>query len=130
MAHPRLQRLAAVQAKAERWLADTARRLAHSQSQDSSGQIVDTWTAGATFSCAFDSEASRELTVGAQVVITDGRLWYQKGESLTAEDRVRIVSRYGSTLTTSLSYNIVGDPQDDALLGFVDLQRVDPWKEP
>ena len=75
--------------------------------QDSTGYPAPTWTYGSTISCGFDPSGGREREGADKTVLrSDATLRLPIGTSVNQKDRVKIISRHGSTLSPAETYQV------------------------
>jgi head-tail adaptor len=79
------------------------------------GQVTETWVSGATVACGFEPTGGNEQRRADMTVLAyDAKLRLALGAAITYLDKVRIIKRYGSALTTPLTFQVEGDPQQGA----------------
>ena len=109
------------------WMLDTCVHSQRSTTQDSYGQLVETWTDKLTYACGLDLRDGRELRQPDQTaILLDGRLRLALSALgvVAATDRIRVTKRYGETLATALTFEIEGEPRPGPLGLVADLRRV------
>ncbi len=82
-----------------------------SSGADEFGLPVKGYTPGTVAKCGFNPTASREVQVGADVVITDASLRLPIDTVLDSKDRVQITRRHGQVLSSPRIFEVVGEPE-------------------
>lgn len=78
-----------------------------STTQDTTGYPAPTWTYGSTIECGFDPAGGREREGADKTVLrSDATLRLPIGTSVNQKDRVKIISRHGSTLSPAETYQV------------------------
>jgi hypothetical protein len=81
------------------------------------------WTYGATIACGFQALSNSEAD-GSQFGTNKARLRVPIGTAITSGSRVKIISKFGATLTTSPTFAVVGEPSRGAAFLTCDLDYV------
>ena len=112
-------------------LHDTCVILSHSESQDSFGEMVSSWTSGTSLACGFEPTGGKERPrsggsthPAGTLLVVDARLRLPLTVSLGVKDKVRITHRYGEALAVPLTFGVAGLPRRGASGLVVDLQEV------
>ena len=132
-AHLSTLELGQMQSDNEAYMMDTAVIYTRTDAINSSGQPIETWTAGATIPCGFAFSPfkfrSRELAVyGAEEtseILVRARISLDYVDVLTTNDRLRLTHKHGIALTVAQDYDIQGflEPGPSGLV--VNLKRVE-----
>jgi head-tail adaptor len=107
-------------------LNDICQIAARVQTQDSYGEMVETWPSYATaIACGVTAPGGRVHIRGdAVIVVTSTTVRLPLGTVIAAGDRLKITKRYGVALSPALVYEVVGYPQIGPTAIIVELQEI------
>jgi len=89
-------------------------------------QFGGSWADGVTLKCQIRLAKSAESPDWNRLQEAHGKLLYPavNEETIGRRDRVRLVSKFGTTLARSLTFDVVGEPVLDMLGMLVDIELV------
>jgi hypothetical protein len=97
-----------------------------SESQDSTGFPVPTYTYGTAIECGFNPIGGRERESADKTVLrSDAQVRLPIGTVISQKDQVKIITRHGSTLSPSETYQVSSLPKRGPSGLYMDLVRVD-----
>lgn len=82
------------------------------------------WSYATAIPCGFQALSSAESGDGSQFGTNKARVRLPRGTVITADDRVRLTKKLGTTLSTAITFAVVGEPNQGAFEVSCDLQRV------
>lgn len=87
---------------------------------------TETWPDGSSYACGLKPRDRDEAMDAAEVPLVDARLRLPLSAeaSLSNVDRIKITRRFGVTLSTPISYEIVGPPRRGPSGLVLDLKQV------
>lgn len=88
---------------------DRCTRLVRSVSSTTFSYGKSAYTEGKSFPCRFVPKPSPDMLPGADVQMTDAELFFDRGETLLADDHILITHIHGDKVT-ALEYEIVSGP--------------------
>ena len=126
--------LSVIQQTNEEHMNDVAHIMQRVDSVDSYGQPVPTWSAmHSNVPCSFEPSPfkfrAREVTSpGAETseILVRARFPLSYYDDITQEKRIRLIKRFGVTLTTPEDYDVQGFVERQAFGINVNLKRVEP----
>lgn len=83
-----------------------------------------TWSYATAIACGFKPIDGGESADGAQFGTNKGVVRLPRGTTVTADDRIKLVSRHGTTLSPSVVFQVVGEPNQAAFEVFCAVERV------
>jgi hypothetical protein len=100
-----------------------------STTSDAHGQPTETWTYATAISCGVDISKTirQQQAQGADMSLAfiDGRVRLPLGTTLNRRDRIKVTKMAGTTLTTALVFEGVGEPRPSHTALMVDVR----WAE-
>lgn len=113
-------------------MANTCVILTRSDSQDSTGQPIASWTEAATTACGFEPLEYRFRTGEVNVpgeetseIVARCRLPITYYSTISQNDRVRITHRYGEALSTTETFEVEGFAERGPSAFILNLRRVE-----
>lgn len=115
MSHPRLARLSGARSRTERWHTDTCViEVYDATATDAWGNPLpegQRYDDGDSYSCSWDPDRSREVLGDTQVDVIGDIIWITLDALSDLQDtrnRIRLTYRYGSALSTAITFEIEG----------------------
>lgn len=105
---------------------DTCQVGTYSETQDSFGYPSPGWTYGAVIECGFNPKGGWERASADKTVLkSDASVRLPIGTVIGPKDMVKIISRFGSTLSPSETFQVLSLPMRGPSGLLVDLVRLD-----
>jgi len=82
------------------------------------------YTYGAIIACGFTAKGGRETADGTQTALNSGSLRLPVGTAITSKDRIKLISRFGTTLSTAIEFRILGAPEHGPTAITLQLQAI------
>lgn len=104
--------LAAMRAVYGKSLHDTCDLMPRTTTTADDGQVVEDWVRSGSSACGFEPTGGAEQRRADMTILAyDAKLRLPLGTAITYLDKVKITRRYGTTLSTPLTFQVEGDPQ-------------------
>jgi head-tail adaptor len=106
---------------------DTCRVLTWSESTNTYGEPVETFTPGATVACGYHALATSELLRSGDTVIVDARFRLPRTAEgqVTTKDRLQLLTRAGVALSVQPVFRITGNPDVATTALIVEAKEID-----